>query len=133
MALRTETLDALEQTLFGTPPFALVSAWTARSGGGEAEPKQQRAFRNARSALTVWESMLHDALRVSVDAPLFQNPDRVKLARRIATHFTSAQIEDMIDETVCAQEMLYHRAIPQFALDALLSKMLVVRTGGGAR
>ena len=131
-AFRAEALDALEQALFGTAPLALIAAWTAKKGGEADKGSANRGGRNARNAVSVWESMLHDALRLSAGAPLMQNPDRENLARRIAAHFTSAQIEDMIDKIVGAQEMLYNRANPQFALDALTSKLLVARMGGRA-
>lgn len=115
LAFRAEAVELLKTLLFGVPPLLELPKLLSSDQGGEEKRAQ---IDNASDILTVWESLLADALRLSSGETAIRNFDYQALAGRIRQSFTIGAIQGMIDKVLEAETKLFYRPNAAFLMDA---------------
>ena len=136
-AFREEALRILECAAFDFAPFsgaaelltsmstdAEASEMTDAEAKGRTGKKKKRADPAlAQSLLTVFASVYQDALNESLDSDRTRNSDRKALIHRIASCFTTAQIQGIIEMLASAQQRLSAGANVFLTIDGVLAKL----------
>jgi DNA polymerase III delta prime subunit len=136
-AFRSEALAILERAIFDYAPFSaaaeLVTVMSAETETGESEEeetkeksvkKKKKGDRiRAQSLLTVFESVFRDALNETLDGFEPRNGDRAALICRIASCFTTARIQGIIEMLANAQRRLSAGAGVYLTIDGVLAKL----------
>ena len=117
MAFRAEALPVIEAALFGVTPFAQASSLLERREEGKK--------RVGKDALCDFMDMLlgilRDALLKQLGGGDCRNLDAQVLQNRVAGHFTTAEIQCMIAETLEKRRVLTEfGGAPSLVLDGLL-------------
>ncbi len=116
-AFRAEAGGLLWQAIAGDPPFAGVQTLILAE-------KEQAAPR-AAELLTVWLSLLSDALRLQngLSDAFLQNPEQQTLTAALSSRFTSARLFCIIDILAETEKRLSFRTAPTQTLDAALVRI----------
>ena len=136
---RAAAIALLERAAFTVSPFAEVSDLiTVSSVEGEAEPeaggepknkggKKRKRGDAARAVLllTIWQSFFRDALFSQLDAGERKNGDQITLVDRIASRFTTARIQGIIETIAKAQQNLAGGASVYLTLDGVLARLFI--------
>ncbi len=102
MAFRTECIPIIEEALFGTTPFARAAAFLERREEGK-----KRVGKDALcDFMDILLSLLRDALMQRLGNGDCRNLDARALENRVAGHFTTAEIQCMIAETLQKRRVL---------------------------
>ena len=136
MAFRAQALHLIEEALFGVTPFAQTAAeLTRREDPADGAPSSQetvesgsrekRKKRVGKDALCdfmdILLSLLRDALMQQLGGCDCRNTDAQALKNRVAEHFTTAEIQCMIAETLEKRRVLTEfGGAPSLVLDGLL-------------
>ena len=117
MAFRAQALPVMEEALFGVTPFARAAALLERREDGK-----KRVGKDALvDFMDMLLSLLRDALLQRLDVGDGRNLDTRALQNRVAGHFTTAEIQGMIAETLEKRRVLTEfNGAPGVTLDALL-------------
>ena len=117
MAFRAQCLPVLEEALFGVTPFAQAAALLERREDGK-----KRIGKDALcDFMDILLSLLRDALLEGLGGGAYRNLDAASLRNRVAGHFTTAEIQRMIAETLEKRRVLTEFAgAPGVLLDGLL-------------
>ena len=117
MAFRAQALPILEEALFGVIPFAQAAALLERREEGK-----KKVGKDALSDfMDMLLSLLRDALLLQLGGGECRNADAQALQNRVAGHFTTAEIQCMIAETLQKRRVLTEfGGAPSLVLDALL-------------
>ena len=117
MAFRAQALPLMEEALFGVTPFHQASALLERREDGK-----KRVGKDALADfMDMLLSLLRDALLRQLGEDDCRNLDAQALQNRIAGHFTTAEIQCMIAETLERRRVLTEfGGAPSLVLDALL-------------
>ena len=140
MAFRAQALPLLEEALFGVIPFRQAAELLTRleeepsadapSGSPEAdapEPRKKRKKVGKDALLDFMDmllSLLRDGLLLQLGADDGRNLDAQGLQKSIAGHFTTAEIQCMIAETLEKRRVLTeYGGAPSLVLDGLLASL----------
>lgn len=126
-SFRNAAIDALQDALFGVPPFQTVSELIRGDKAGEtaADGKKLKADpEKALLALSHWSSVLRDALLNRLHAVGTVNSDRAALIDRIASCFTEAQIQSIIGLLEQSEQRITRRANVQYTMDGCIASLL---------
>ena len=124
-AFRAQGAECLLAALFGGSPF-IAETELLKAEPVPLEEGRKRESRNAALLLESWEQMLRFALREKIDSSLriSASPDEQKCTGRIASAFTIAQIQDMIEQVESCLSTLGESTMNAARLlDALLSRL----------
>ncbi len=138
-AFRAEAMKLLERAAFTASPFSEVAELITVSGAEpeieretDEEPKGKVGKKRKRgdgslalSLLTIWQSVYRDALVNQLRAGLPQNSDQSALVGRIASRFTTAQIQGIIETIAKAQQNLAGGASVYLTLDGVLASLFI--------
>ena len=138
-AFRAEAIALLERAVFTASPFAdAANLITVSSAEAEAEPEPDDEPKNkgtkkrkrgdgslALSLLTIWQSLFRDALATGLDAGETRNSDQGALINRIASRFTTARIQGIIEIIAKAQQNLAGGASVYLTLDGVLASLYI--------
>ena len=138
-AFRAEAMKLLERAAFTASPFADVAECITVSGAepemeseAEDEPKGKVGKKRKRgdgslavSLLTIWQSVYRDALANRLGAGAPKNSDQTALVERIASRFTTAQIQGIIEAIAKAQQNLAGGASVYLTLDGVLASLFL--------
>ncbi len=138
-AFRTEAIALLERAVFVASPFAdAANLITVSSAEAESEPetddepkakagkKRKRGDGSlAVSMLTIWQSLFRDALTAQLGAGETKNSDQTALVNRIASRFTTARIQGIIEMIAKAQQNLAGGASVYLTLDGVLARLFI--------
>ncbi len=117
MAFRAQALPLIEEALFGVTPFQKAAALLERREDGKKKVGKD-ALADFMDMLL---SLLRDALLRQLGGGEPRDLDAQALQNRIAGHFTTAQIQCMIAETLQKRRVLTEfGGAPSLVLDALL-------------
>jgi len=117
MAFRAECLPVIEEALFGVPPFARAAELLER----REEGKKRVGKEPLCDFMDILLSLLRDGLLTKLGGGTCRNPDAAKLRNRMAEHFTTAEIQCMITETLQKRRLLTeYGGAPGVLLDGLL-------------
>lgn len=137
---RAQAIQILDRAIFEFAPFA-EAAELATSLSAETEPddqpddepkakggkkKKKGDVQLALSLLTIFISIYQDALNEQLDNRTPRNSDQMNLIRRISTHFTTAQIQGIIEMLSSSQQKLTAGASVLLTLDGVLAKLFWV-------
>lgn len=136
---RTAALSLLERAAFVAAPFAEATELVTVSAAevdpepiGDDEPKNKGAKKRKRgdaalavSLLTIWLSVFRDALAKQLEAGEPRNSDRMALISRIASRFTTARIQGIIETIAKAQQNLAGGASVYLTLDGVLAGLFI--------
>ena len=136
-AFRAEAIRLLECAIFDFAPFAdaanlvtILSAEPDASDETDDEPKAKGGKKKKKgdvqlslSLCTIWISVFQDALNEALDAQPPRNSDQMPLIRKIASHFTTARIQGIIEMLSSSQEKLAAGASVFLTLDSALAKL----------
>ena len=136
-AFRAEASRILECAIFDYAPFAdaanLVTVFSAEPDANDEtddEPKAKGGKKKKKgdvqlslSLCTIWISVFQDALNEALDAQPPRNSDQMPLIRKIASHFTTARIQGIIEMLSSSQEKLGAGASVFLTLDSALAKL----------
>jgi len=136
---RAEAIALLERAMFVASPFADVAELiTVSSAEAEPEPetddepkakggkKRKRGDGSlAVSLLTIWQSLFRDALSTQLCAGEPMNSDQTVLVNRIASRFTTARIQGIIEMIAKAQQNLAGGASVYLTLDGVLARLFI--------
>ena len=141
MAFRAQALPLVEEALFGVTPFSQAAALLERREEEESvdtppsdraadgpEPAAKKRKRVNKDALCdfmdILLSLLRDALLLQLQAGGSRNEDARTLQNRVAKHFTTAEIQCMIAETLQERRALTEfGGAPSLVLDGLLASL----------
>ena len=117
MAFRAQALPVMEEALFGVTPFARAASLLERREDGK-----KRVGKDALvDFMDMLLSLLRDALLQRLNVGDGRNLDARALQNRVAGHFTTAEIQGMIAETLEKRRVLTEfGGAPGVTLDALL-------------
>ena len=102
MAFRAQCLPLIEEALFGVSPFAQAAAVLERREEGK-----KRVGKDALcDFMDMLLSLLRDALLIRLGGGDCRNLDAQSLQNRVAGHFTTAEIQCMIAETLEKRRVL---------------------------
>ena len=120
MTFRSQVLPVLEEALFGVTPFSQASALLERREEGK-----KRVGKDALcDFMDILLSLLRDALLLRLGGGDCRNLDAKALQNRVAGHFTTAQIQCMIAETLQKRRVLTEfNGAPGMVLDGLLASL----------
>jgi DNA polymerase III delta prime subunit len=138
-AFRAEAIALLERAVFVASPFADVADLiTVSSAEAEIEPetddepkakvgkKRKRGDVSlAISLLTIWQSLFRDAMTTQLGAGEPKNSDQTALVNRIASRFTTARIQGIIEIMAKAQQNLAGGASVYLTLDGVLARLFI--------
>ena len=119
MAFRAQCLPLIEEALFGVSPFAqaatALTRWEAEDSFGaqaadEPQAREKRKKKVGKDAvcdfMDMLLSLLRDALLIRLGGGDCRNLDAQRLQNRVAGHFTTAEIQCMIAETLEKRRVL---------------------------
>jgi len=136
---RAAALSLLERAVFLASPFADAAELITVSGaeterGAEAEDGQKIKSGKKRkrgdaalavSLLTIWMSIFRDVLARQLSAADIKNSDQAALVDRVASRFTTARIQGIIDIIAKAQRNLAGGASVYLTLDGVLADLFI--------
>ena len=136
-AFRAEAIRILERAVFEYAPFSdvtdlitILSAEPEPDDSIDEEPKAKGGKKRkkgdvqlALSLLTIFISVFQDALNESLGLRSLRNSDQTILIRNIASHFTTAQIQGIIEMLSNSQQKLTAGASIYLTLDSVLAKI----------
>lgn len=136
-AFRAEAIRILERAVFEYAPFSdvtdlitILSAEPEPDDSLDEEPKSKGGKKRkkgdvqlALSLLTIFISVFQDALNESLGLRSLRNSDQTILIRNIASHFTTAQIQGIIEMLSNSQQKLTAGASIYLTLDSVLAKI----------
>jgi hypothetical protein len=136
-AFRAEVIRMLESAIFDFAPFSdaadLVTILSAEPEPDELldeEPKAKGGKKKkkgdvqlALSLLTICISVFQDALNEALGGQPPRNIDQIMLIRKIASHFTTAQIQGIIEMLSSSQQKLTAGGSVYLTLDSALAKL----------
>ena len=136
-AFRAEAIRILERAVFEYAPFSdvtdlitILSAEPEPDDSLDEEPKSKGGKKRkkgdvqlALSLLTIFISVFQDALNESLGLRSLRNSDQTILIRNIASHFTTAQIQGIIEMLTSSQQKLIAGASIPLTLDSALAKL----------
>ena len=136
-AFRAEAIRILERAVFEYAPFSdvtdlitILSAEPEPDDSLDEEPKAKGGKKRkkgdvqlALSLLTIFISVFQDALNESLGLRSLRNSDQTILIRNIASHFTTAQIQGIIEMLSNSQQKLTAGASIYLTLDSVLAKI----------
>jgi len=136
---RAEAISLLERAVFTVAPFAdaanLITISSAEADSEtetDEEPKAKGVKKRKRgdvslalSLLTIWQSLFRDALATVLDAGELRNSDQSALVNRIASRFTTARIQGIIEMIAKAQQNLTGGASVYLTLDGVLASLFI--------
>ena len=102
MAFRAQCLPLIEEALFGVSPFAQAAALLERREDGKKRVGKDPLC----DFMDILLSLLRDALMAQLGGGDCRNLDAQRLQNRVAGHFTTAQIQCMIAETLERRRVL---------------------------
>ena len=102
MAFRAQCLPLIEEALFGVSPFAQATALLERREDGKKRVGKDPLC----DFMDILLSLLRDALMAQLGGGDCRNLDAQRLQNRVAGHFTTAQIQCMIAETLERRRVL---------------------------
>ena len=116
-SFRAQALPVVQEALFGVTPFAQASALLERREDGK-----KRVGKDALcDFMDILLSLLRDALLRQLGGGDCRNLDARELQNRVTGHFTTAEIQCMIAETLQKRRVLTEfGGAPSLVLDALL-------------
>lgn len=135
-AFREAAIALLERAAFVSSPFTdtaeLVTVSSAEPESETEEPKNRIAKKRKRgdaslavSLLQIWQSMFRDALTNQLLAGELKNSDQTELVARIASRFTTARIQGIIEAIAKAQQKLAGGASVYLTLDGVLASLFM--------
>jgi DNA polymerase-3 subunit delta' len=138
-AFRAEAIALLERAVFVASPFAdAADLITVSSAEAESEPetddepkaktgkKRKRGDVSlAVSLLTIWQSLFCDAMTTQLSTGETKNSDQTALVNRIASRFTTARIQGIIEIMAKAQQNLAGGASVYLTLDGVLARLFI--------
>ena len=117
MTFRAQALPILEEALFGVTPFSQAASLLER----REEGKKKVGKDALADFMDMLLSLLRDALFLQLGAGDRRNLDARALQNRMAEHFTTAEIQCMIAETLEKRRVLTEfGGAPSLVLDGLL-------------
>ena len=117
MAFRAQALPVLEEALFGVTPFSQAAALLERREDGKKKVGKDALC----DFMDMLLSLLRDGLLLRLGGGECRNLDAPALQNRVARHFTTAEIQCMIAETLQKRRRLTEfGGAPSLVLDALL-------------
>ena len=120
MAFRAQALPVIEEALFGVTPFSQAAALLERREDG----KKKVGKDGLCDFIDMLLSLLRDALLQQLGDSDSRNLDAQALQNRVAGHFTTAEIQCMIAETLQKRRALTeYGGAPSLVLDALLASI----------
>lgn len=136
-AFRTQAISILERAIFEYAPFAdaaeLVTTLSTEQETDDLpddEPKAKGGKKRkkgdvqlALSLFTIFISVYQDALNGMLGSRTHRNSDLAILIDRISTHFTTAQIQGIIEMLSSSQQKLTAGASVFLTLDSALAKL----------
>ena len=136
-AFRKNAISILERAIWEYAPFAeatelvtIVGADIETEDGGDEEPKGKSGKKKKRgdaklaiSLLSIFISLFRDALDSTLGCDGLTNNDCEALIRRIATVFTTARIQGIIEMLASAQQKLNAGASVTLTLDQVLAML----------
>ena len=136
-AFRAEAIRILERAVFEYAPFSdvtdlitILSAEPEPDDSLDEEPKAKGGKKRkkgdvqlALSLLTIFISVFQDALNESLGLRSLRNSDQTILIRNIASHFTTAQIQGIIEMLSNSQQKLTAGASIYLTLESVLAKI----------
>ena len=137
-AFRTNALGILDRAIFEYAPFAdaaelitSISAEPEPDDGPDDEPKAKGKKRKrgdvqlALNFLTICVSVYQDALNQQLMGQPPRNSDQRLLIGKIASHFTTARIQGIIEMLSSSQQKLTAGASVYLTMDSVLAKLFV--------
>ena len=138
-AFRAGAIALLERAMFVASPFAdaadfitVSSAEIETEPETDDEPKAKGTKKRKRgdislavSLLTIWQSLFGDALAIQLNAGETKNIDQTALVNRIASRFTTARIQGIIEMIAKAQQNLAGGASVYLTLDGVLARLFI--------
>ena len=136
---RATAISLLERAIFTASPFAgtadLITVSTVdhetETEPGD-EPKNKGGKKRKRgdaslavSLLTIWQSVFRDALVRQLNAGEIKNSDQFALVHRVASRFTTAQIQGIIEMIAKAQQNIAGGASVYLTLDGVLASLFI--------
>lgn len=136
-AFRADALQILEHAIFEYAPFSeaseLATTYSADPEPDEpmdVEPKARGGKKKKRGdvqravmLISIWASVYRDVLNASLAGQEPRNSDQAALIGRIASCFTTAQIQGIIEMLVSAQQRLIAGANVYLTIDSVLAKL----------
>ena len=136
-AFRAEAIRILERAVFEYAPFSdvtdlitILSAEPEPDDSLDEEPKAKGGKKRkkgdvqlALSLLTIFISVFQDALNESLGLRSLRNSDQTILIRNIASHFTTAQIQGIIEMLSSSQQKLTAGGSVYLTLDSALARL----------
>jgi hypothetical protein len=136
-AFRAEAIRILERAIFEYAPFSdaadlvtILSADVETDDPSDEEPKAKGGKKKkkgdlqlALSLLTICISVFQDALNDALGGQPPRNSDQNLLIRKIASCFTTAQIQGIIEMLASAQKRLTAGAAVYLTIDGILAKL----------
>ena len=120
MAFRAQALPLVEEALFGVTPFSQAAALLERREEGKKKVGKDALC----DFMDILLSLLRDALLIQLQAGGGLNEDARTLQNRVAGHFTTAEIQCMIAETLQKRRVLTEfGGAPSLVLDGLLASL----------
>ena len=137
VAFRASAIELVRRAIFDYAPFAeateLVTIMSAEPEPEETlddEPKAKSGKKKkkgdvqlALSFLTIALSVFQDAINASLNCQTPRNSDQTELVRKIASCFTIAQIQGIIEMLTSSQQKLIAGASIPLTLDSALAKL----------
>ncbi len=134
---RAEAIGVLERAVFAYAPFSdaadlvtTLSAETDADGEADEEPRAKGTKKRKRgdlqlalSLLTIFISLLQDALNDALKSRAPRNSDQMILIRNISSRFTTAQIQGIIEMLSSSQQKLTAGANIYLTLDSVLANL----------
>ena len=134
---RAEAMRILERAVFEYAPFTdaadlvtILSAETETEDEPDEEPKAKGGKKKkkgdmqlANSLLTIFMSVFQDALNDALGVRPPRNSDQSILIQRIASHFTTARIQGIIEMLSSSQQKLSAGGSVYLTLDSALAKV----------
>ena len=136
-SFRAEALGILERAIFEYAPFSeaaeLVTILGAEPEPDEPQDEEPKAsggrkkkrgdLQRALNLIDIYISIFQDALNEKLMAQAVRNSDQGMLIDRIATHFTTARIQGIIEMLSSSQRKLNAGASVYLTLDSALAKL----------
>ena len=135
---RTNALGILDRAIFEYAPFAdaaeLITSMSAEpepDDGPDDEPKAKGKKRKrgdvqlALNFLTICVSVYQDALNQQLMGQPPRNSDQRLLIGKIASHFTTARIQGIIEMLSSSQQKLTAGASVYLTMDSVLAKLFI--------
>ena len=120
MAFRAQALPVITDALFGVTPFSQASALLERREDGKKKVGKDALC----DFMDLVLSLLRDALLLRLGGGDCRNLDAKALQNRVAGHFTTAEIQCMIAETLQKRRVLTEfNGAPGMVLDGLLASL----------